>query len=328
MYLDPKNDIVFKRIFGEHPNVVISLLNALLPIPNPIQSIEYLPVEQVPDVLGLKNTLVDVKCKDNTGRIFIVEMQNLWTRFFKQRVLFNASKAYVRQLETKMTFDKLRPVYSLNFVNEHIYAGENQYYRHYAVCEIADSEKRIEGLEFIFIDLVEFQRQLQQQAVIERKTIQALWLRFLTEINERVSEPPADLTAVNEIAFSLEICRKMAMNEAALALYEKYWDEIRVEKTNQEIIQELSEEKQELMQEKQELMQEKQELMQEKQELLQEKQELMQEKQELMQEKQELMQEKQELMQEKQVAETKAEQLAAEKQKLIDLLKSKGIDIQ
>ncbi len=279
MYLDPKNDIVFKRIFGEHPNVVISLLNALLPISSPIQSIEYLPIEQVPDVLGLKNTLVDVKCKDNTGRIFFVEMQNLWTRFFKQRVLFNASKAYVRQLETKMTFDKLRPVYSLNFVNEHIYAAENQYYRHYAICETADSQKRIEGLEFIFIDLIEFQRLLQQQAaIIERKTIKALWLRFLTEINERVTEPPADLTAVNEIAFSLEICRKMAMNEAALALYEKYWDEIRVEKTNQEIIAELN-------------------------------------------------QEKQELLQEKQTAENKAAQLAAEKQQLIDLLRSKGIDI-
>jgi hypothetical protein len=66
-------------------------------------------------------------------------------RFFKQRMRFNASKAYVRQLETKMRFDKLRAVYSLNFVNEHVYAAENQYYRHYAGCEIADSQKRTEA---------------------------------------------------------------------------------------------------------------------------------------------------------------------------------------
>jgi hypothetical protein len=54
------------------------------------------------------------------AKLILVEMQNLylWTRFFKQRMLFNASKAYVRQLETKMRFYKLRPVYSLNFVNE------------------------------------------------------------------------------------------------------------------------------------------------------------------------------------------------------------------
>ena len=30
-YLDPKADLTFKRIFGEHPHLVMSLLNALLP---------------------------------------------------------------------------------------------------------------------------------------------------------------------------------------------------------------------------------------------------------------------------------------------------------
>ncbi|MDR0724809.1 MAG: Rpn family recombination-promoting nuclease/putative transposase, partial [Prevotellaceae bacterium] len=30
-YLDPKNDIPFKRIFGEHPELLISFLNALMP---------------------------------------------------------------------------------------------------------------------------------------------------------------------------------------------------------------------------------------------------------------------------------------------------------
>ncbi|MBR1932642.1 MAG: hypothetical protein IJ841_03045 [Prevotella sp.] len=32
-YLDPKADLTFKKIFGEHPNLVMSLLNALLPLP-------------------------------------------------------------------------------------------------------------------------------------------------------------------------------------------------------------------------------------------------------------------------------------------------------
>ena len=31
-YLDPKADLTFKKIFGEHPDLVISLLNALLPL--------------------------------------------------------------------------------------------------------------------------------------------------------------------------------------------------------------------------------------------------------------------------------------------------------
>ena len=31
-YLDPKADLTFKKIFGEHKDLLISLLNALLPL--------------------------------------------------------------------------------------------------------------------------------------------------------------------------------------------------------------------------------------------------------------------------------------------------------
>ena len=31
-YLDPKADLTFKKVFGEHPDLVMSLLNALLPL--------------------------------------------------------------------------------------------------------------------------------------------------------------------------------------------------------------------------------------------------------------------------------------------------------
>ena len=30
-YLDPKADVVFKKIFGDHPHLLISFLNAVLP---------------------------------------------------------------------------------------------------------------------------------------------------------------------------------------------------------------------------------------------------------------------------------------------------------
>ena len=44
-YLDPKADLTFKKIFGNHPARLISLLNALLPLSDEeqIQEIKYLP---------------------------------------------------------------------------------------------------------------------------------------------------------------------------------------------------------------------------------------------------------------------------------------------
>lgn len=48
-YLNPKADLTFKRVFGEHPDLVKSFLNALLPLHREeyITDIEYLPSEMV-----------------------------------------------------------------------------------------------------------------------------------------------------------------------------------------------------------------------------------------------------------------------------------------
>ena len=120
-YLDPKADLTFKKVFGEHPELVISLLNALLPFNTPeeeIKSVEYLAPELVPDNPFRKNSIVDVRCKDQRGRQFIVEMQMIWSREFMQRVMFNSAKAYVRQLDRNENYELLEPVYSLNLVND------------------------------------------------------------------------------------------------------------------------------------------------------------------------------------------------------------------
>ncbi|MDR1886283.1 MAG: Rpn family recombination-promoting nuclease/putative transposase, partial [Prevotellaceae bacterium] len=80
-YLDPKNDLTFKCIFGEHEHLCISLLNSMLPLEEhrQIVSLQYSPPEFIPEIPVLKDSIVDVRCTDNTGRQFIVEMQMFWT---------------------------------------------------------------------------------------------------------------------------------------------------------------------------------------------------------------------------------------------------------
>ena len=87
--MDPKADLTFKRVFGEHPDLVRSFLNALLPLEagEEIERVEYLPAELVPENPLRKNSIVDVRCRDNRGRQFIVEMQMAWSPEFRQRVL-------------------------------------------------------------------------------------------------------------------------------------------------------------------------------------------------------------------------------------------------
>jgi len=191
-YLDPKNDLTFKCVFGEHKHLCMSLINSMLPLQKPIVSLEYQTGEliaELPEVL--RHSVVDVRCTDSDGRQFIVEMQLYFSEMFRRRVLLNASKAYVMQLKKADEFKLLQPVYALNFVNdvfEKSEAMKNEYYHYYKIVNIKDTEKQIKGLEFLFVELPKFRPQGRAE-----KKLHELWLRFLTEINESTQEAPEDL---------------------------------------------------------------------------------------------------------------------------------------
>ena len=230
-YLDPKNDLTFKKIFGQHPHLLISFLNAMLPLPDDsfIESLEYLPADMVPEIPLMKYSIVDVRCKDNRGRQFIVEMQLAWTTGFMQRVLFNASKAYVKQLDKSYNFNTLQPVYALSLINQIFEPAKPEFYHHYQIVNIHDTEKQIKGLEFVFVELPKFRPEK-----IGEKKLQVLWLRFLTEIDERSTEIPKELLLSKEIKEAVENLRSSAFSKAELESYDKYWDAVRVETTLQE----------------------------------------------------------------------------------------------
>lgn len=227
-YLDPKADLTFKRVFGEHPDLVMSLLNALLPLApeEEITDIEYLAAEMVPENPLRKNSIVDVRYKDKKGRQFIVEMQMIWSPEFKQRVLFNASKAYVRQINAGEQYELLQPVYSLNLVNEIFEPELEGYYHHYQMIHVENSDKVIDGLQLIFVELPKFSPHSYSE-----KKMQVLWLRYLTEINERTREIPKELLDNPEVKKAVSALEESAFTEAQLLGYEKFWDIISVEKT-------------------------------------------------------------------------------------------------
>ena len=221
-YLDPRADLTFKKIFGEHKTLVISLLNALLPLKDDerVESIEYWPADQIPErTEAEKYSIVDVCCKDNKQREFIVEMQMSWTESFKKRVLLNASKAYVAQTNKGMKYKNLQPVYALNFVNAEFLKDVDDYYHYYHLVHDKYTDKVIDGLHLIFVELPKF----KPQTISERK-MQVLWLRFLTEINDRTQEAPAELLENAEVSEALEILERAAFTDAEMRAYDKFWD--------------------------------------------------------------------------------------------------------
>ncbi|MFO0624954.1 MAG: PD-(D/E)XK nuclease family transposase [Polyangiales bacterium] len=76
--------------------------------------LEYLTGEQVPLVLGLKLSILDVRCREPGGATFIVEMQVLHVTGVLNRVVYNACKAYVGALKKGATDGELVDVVAVS----------------------------------------------------------------------------------------------------------------------------------------------------------------------------------------------------------------------
>ena len=237
-YLDPKADLTFKKVFGEHKNLVISFLNALLPLDKgkKIKSIEYLPSEMPPRTPFSKDTIVDVRCEETGGRKFIVEMQMNWTANFNQRVLFNAAQAYVRQMPKGKKYHLLQPVYSLNLVNDTFEPEMDGYYHYYSLVHYLNSKKTLDGLHLVFIELPKFKAKN-----LTEKKMQVLWLRFLTEIDENTKKVDKALLDDPHVNEALEIVEESAYSEAEMLAYDKFWDRVSREATREANLKEAEE---------------------------------------------------------------------------------------
>ena len=89
-YISLLTDFGFKRIFGTDPNkeLLINFLNSLFDGEEVIKDVKYLNSENVGDVYAERKAIFDVYCENEKGEKFIVEMQNAYQTFFKDRSLF------------------------------------------------------------------------------------------------------------------------------------------------------------------------------------------------------------------------------------------------
>jgi hypothetical protein len=127
-FADLKNDYIFRRIFGTHPGILCGLLNDLLERTGDqaIETIEYLPNEQLPLVAGAKLSILDVRCKDRAGTKFVVEMQLIHVKGFINRVIYNACKGYADQLKKGKPFADLTDVVAISICDFELWPDAEQ----------------------------------------------------------------------------------------------------------------------------------------------------------------------------------------------------------
>lgn len=119
-YISLLTDFGFKRIFGSKPNkdLLINFLNSLFEGEQVITDVSYLNSEHVGDVLAERKAIFDVYCENEKGEKFIVEMQNAFQKFFKDRSLFYSTFPIREQAAKGQDWNfELKHVYAIALLN-------------------------------------------------------------------------------------------------------------------------------------------------------------------------------------------------------------------
>lgn len=156
-YLNPKNDIAFKRIFGREQNkdILIALLNSVLvkQIHKPIKEVTYLPRDQDPETARKKASIVDILCKDEDDCLYVIEMQVADNKNFKKRAQYYAAKAYISQSNKGGKYQDLKKVIFLAFMNYPLFPTAQEAKTDHQILCIKTHKQHLKDLVFTFVDL-------------------------------------------------------------------------------------------------------------------------------------------------------------------------------
>jgi len=231
-FADPKNDLAFKKIFGDekHKNILISFLNAVLDFQDEfiIADVTLANPYQVPKIPELQETILDIKATNQRGDTFIVEMQKKDLGDFTKRSLYYTSKAYVSQLDKGLDYAKLKQVYFIGILNFTIFDNKNYISRHLITNQETNTQD-LKDFEFTFIELPKFHKNLD-----ELETILDKWTYFLKYASD-LTMVPKEYSSIEVFKDAFEIATQTAWDKKELEVYEymllKEFDEINALRT-------------------------------------------------------------------------------------------------
>lgn len=199
------SDFVFKKLFSENPDLLLSLLNSF---PNfsgekSIKEIKILNPEISRDIFDDKLSILDILAEDQNGYKFHIEMQGFFHQNYQERILYYWSKLYSRVIKKGEKYKSLRKVISISFLNFNIFKNQEEVHSIYKVLNIYKPEICLtEDLEIHTIELKKFHKQIKDlhgsfdswlYTLKEAATIKGESMKSLTANNPTIKKALAEL---------------------------------------------------------------------------------------------------------------------------------------
>jgi predicted transposase/invertase (TIGR01784 family) len=220
-YLDPKNDVAFRKIFGTEKNkdILIHFLNDMITFKEraPIVSVSFLKTVQDPETAAKKTSIVDILCKDEKGNHYIVEMQVAKEKGFEKRAQYYASKAYISQASAGGAYHDLREVIFLAIADFVMFPQKPAYKSDHVILDKESHENDLKDFSFTFIELPKFNKDINHLSNMTEK-----WAYFFkhaesTSLDDMLKHIGKD--EIMERAYK-ELDR-LSWNDAELLTYEQ-----------------------------------------------------------------------------------------------------------
>ena len=192
-YISLLTDFGFKRIFGTKPNkdLLINFLNSLFEGFQVIKDVKYLNSEHVGDVFAERKAIFDVYCENERGEKFIVEMQNAYQKYFKDRSLFYSTFPIREQAPKGADWNfKLEHVYTvalLNFDLEEEAFDQDDINHDVGLLDKKTHKVFNDKLSFKYVEIAKFDKTEDELVTLYDK-----WLYVLKNLS-RLDERPAAL---------------------------------------------------------------------------------------------------------------------------------------
>ena len=183
-YLNPRNDVAFKKIFGTEKNkdILKHFLNDVI-VSNykkEIKEVTLLNPMQHPEIIHSKQSTVDVLCEDEDGIQYIVEMQVAKVGGFEKRAQYYAAKAYSSQPREGDSYKELKEVVFLAITEYIMFPDKSDYKSVHVTLDQKTYERDLRDFSFTFIELPKF----KEKAIKNLKTYEQKWCYFFKHADD------------------------------------------------------------------------------------------------------------------------------------------------
>ena len=190
-YINPYTDFGFKLLFGTPMNkdLLIGFLNALFHGTHTITDLTYLNGEQLGIRKEDRRAIFDVYCETENGEKFIVEMQNVFQQFIKDRSVYYSTFPIREQAQRGEWDFRLEAVYTvgiLNFVFDEDKNSKEYYHHEVKLMDVNTKKVFYDKLTFIYLELPKFTK-----AEHELETIFEKWVFVLKNLSRLLTRPAA-----------------------------------------------------------------------------------------------------------------------------------------